>query len=80
MIDLPAEAVGALVAIEFTGVDECFVDQLKPLFTGPGEEVIFSHAFGGQDALIVVAVFGQKMLDKLISIWPKMKAQPARRP
>jgi hypothetical protein len=71
---LPADVDGVPAAFEFQGADKSLLQELKALFSGPGEQVVVSDAFGGSDALIVIAAFGRETLEKLIGIWPKLKA------
>ncbi len=73
MIDIPSEIEGIPVAIEFQGADRALLQELKALFNSPGEQVALSDAFGGSDALIVVAAFGKDTLERLIAFWPKFK-------
>jgi hypothetical protein len=73
MADIENDIEGVDVVIELQGIDESVADELRKIFDGPDEDVVFSHAFGGLDAVSIITKLGTATLGKLIDFAGKIK-------
>ena len=72
MIEIPSWMEGTELVIELQGADESVANQLKEIFNNEDDEVIFSHAFGGADAVIIITLLGRSLFEKLMDYWGKV--------
>ena len=80
MIDLAPDIEGLEVVVEIQGVDEATAEELRSLFDGEDEDVVFAHAFGGKDALSLFTALTPAALGKLIGFWNKLKTKSPTTP
>lgn len=72
-IDLPEGSEQVAFELEILGVPDIARDEFFPAFEGEGEEVLFSHSFGGVSSLIVAARLTSSVLAKLVILLNKMR-------
>ena len=73
MADIENEIEGVQVVIELQGIDESVADELRKIFDGPDEDVVFSHAFGGLDVVSIITKLGTATIGKLIEFASRLK-------
>jgi hypothetical protein len=74
MTDSDSDFEGIDVVIELEGADEALADSLRQAFSGPDEDVIFSHAFGGKDTVAILFKLGKATVSKLLDVAAKLKS------
>jgi hypothetical protein len=73
MAEIGKDVEGVDVVIEIQGVDESVADELRRIFDGPDEDVVFAHAFGGVDVVSIIVKLGASTIGKLIDFAAKVK-------
>jgi hypothetical protein len=73
MADTGKDLEGVDVVIEIQGVDEAVANELRKIFDGPDEDVVFAHAFGGVDVVSIIVKLGAATIGKLIDFAAKVK-------
>lgn len=61
------------VVVEMEGLTEEAANELRQIFDGEDEDVIFSHAFGGADVVSIITMLGKGTFGKLIDYFAKRK-------
>lgn len=74
MTEIPEDIEGVEIVVEIHGASEDVAEELKEIFDAEEEDVVFSHAFGGEDIVSILTVLGTSTFGKLIGFWAKMKA------
>jgi hypothetical protein len=73
MAEIGKDMEGVDVVIEIQGVDQSIADELRKIFDGPEEDVVFAHAFGGVDVVSIIVKLGASTIGKLIDFAAKVK-------